>query len=157
MASKTYQETRVNLVIGEGKDAEVKISVEEASANETIKELEAANQSAAIAVAQTYTFYEVSDEDPITDFVELCPTVSEQANLINRAIVLKQQQYVRRQMSGSTFAPVEGSVDLHDVVAQVSERKSATPQEKAANALSKLLGRTVSLDELNTLIGAMQS
>ena len=157
MASKPFQETRVNLLIGEGKEAETKVSVEETSATELMKENEEKNIPTQILVSQTYTFHEVSDETPIADFQELCPNVVEQANLINRAIVLKQQQFVRRMLTATGFQPVEGSVDLRDVIGQVSERKSASPEEKAANALSKVLGRTISLEDLAQIVGMMQS
>jgi len=110
--------------------------------------------------SQSFTFHEVSKENPLGDFQSLVPTTSVQADIINRSIVLKQQQYVRRLMIGtksSPFSPVEGAYDLQSVIGAEAERKTASVEEKAANNLSKILGRPVTMEELNSLIEAMKT
>ncbi len=158
MASN-YNETRDNYKILEanGAPGEKEVSVKEDSVSELMEELttEAKGRTVEILASQTFTFHTVSETDPLTDFVAFVPSVEEQANLINRSIILKQQQFVRRLLMQKDFTPVEGAYDLYPVIGQKSERQSATPQEKAANALSKLLGRDVSIDELSNIIASL--
>jgi hypothetical protein len=158
MASN-YNETRVNYRIKEadGKVGETEISVKEEKVQEVMEELvtEAKGREVEVMASQTFTFHTVSETDPLTDFVAFVPSVEEQANLINRSVILKQQQFVRRLLMAKDFTPVEGAYDLYPVIGQKSERQSATPQEKAANALSKLLGRDVSIDELANIIASL--
>lgn len=158
MAS-TYNETRVNYRILEANGAagETEVSVKEDKVQEVMEELvtEGKGRTVDVLASQTYTFHTVSETDPVADFVAMVPSVEEQANLINRSIVLKQQQFVRRSLMAKDFTPVEGAVDLFNIIGQKSERQSATPQEKAANALSKLLGRDVSTDELAAIIASL--
>lgn len=155
--AKTYQETRVRVKTVDTKGAIDKTVLEEQDAEKWLEELKADPNiaSAEVEVSQSYTFHEVGEEDPIGDFQVLVPTTGEQANIVNRAIVLKQQQYVRKQMLSDTFVPVDGSFDLMEVVGAVSERKAASPEQKAANAFSKLLGRPVSLEELNAIVASL--
>ena len=160
MAS-TYNETRVNYRIKEadGKVGETEISVKEEKVQEVMEELvtEGKGREVEVLASQTYTFHTVSETDPLTDFTSMVPDVSEQANLINRSIVLKQQQFVRRQLMQKDFTPVEGAYDLSTIIGLKSERQAASPQEKAANALSKLLGRDVSIDELANIIASLEA
>ncbi len=154
-----YNETRVNYRIKEadGKYGETEISVKEDKVSEVMEELvtEGKGREVEVLASQTFTFHEVSETEPLTDFQTFVPDVSEQANLINRAIVLKQQQYVRRLLMAKDFTPVEGAYDLSGVIGQKSERVTASPETKAANALSKLLGRNVSTDELANIIASL--
>jgi hypothetical protein len=161
MAS-TYNETRVNYRIleADGKPGETEFSAKEEKVSNLMEELvtEGKGRSVEVLASQTYTFHEVSETDPIGDLTAMVPDIAEQANLINRSVVLKQQQYVRRQLMGTKevpFTPVEGAFDLYPVIAMKSERQTASPQEKAANALSKLLGRNVSIDELTNIISSL--
>jgi len=154
----SYNETRVNLKVTlPGGKVEDEVSIKEEKAQEMIEEAKTTADGTTIEVtaAQTYTFHEVSEQDPITDFTAFVPDIAEQANLINRAIVLKQQQFVRRQLMSKEFVPVEGAYDLMPVIGAVSERQSASPEQKAANALSKLLGRQISQDDLAAIIASM--
>lgn len=155
----TFNETRVNYRILEanGQPGETEISVKEDKVQEVMEELvtEGKGRTVEVLASQTYTFHTVSETDPITDFQAMVPSVEEQANLINRSIVLKQQQFVRRSLMAKEFTPVEGAFDLLQIIGQKSERQSATPQEKAANALSKLLGRDVSIDELSAILSSL--
>ena len=146
MAS-TYNETRVNYRIleADGSAGKTEFSVKEDKVQEVMEELvtEAKGRTVEVLASQTYTFHEVSETDPITDLAAMVPDIAEQANLVNRSVVLKQQQFVRRQLMGTKdtpFTPTEGAYDLFPVIAMKSERQTASPQEKAANALSKLLG-----------------
>ena len=156
---QTYNETRVNYRILEagGQPGETEYSVKEDKVTELMEELttEGKGRTVDVLTSQTYTFHTVSETDPLTDFVGMVPSVEEQANLINRSIILKQQQFVRRQLMGKEFTPVEGAFDLSAIIGLKSERQSATPQEKAASALSKLLGRDVSVDELSNIIASL--
>lgn len=159
MSVKSYQETRVRVkVVYTGGKTE-KTVLEESDATKWLEELKADPNvaSAEVEAAQSYNFSEVSDDDPLADFVALVPTTAEQANIVNRAIVLKQQQFIRKQMLADTFVPVDGSFDLTEVIGAVSERQKASPEQKAANALSKLLGRPVSIEDLASIISSMQS
>jgi len=154
MAMKTYQETRVRVAVTKADGKVEKTVLEEQDAAKWLEELkaDASVTNAEVQAAQTYTFYEVSDEDPITDFTQLVPSSAEQANIVNRAVVLKQQQYIRKALLSDQFVPVDGSFDLAEVCASVSERQKASPEQKAANALSKMLGRPVSVEELANII-----
>jgi hypothetical protein len=155
--AKTYQETRVRVAVTKTDGKIEKTVLEESDAQKWLEELKAdpTVSNAEVQAAQSYTFYEVSEEDPIGDFVTLVPTVAEQANIVNRAVVLKQQQFIRKQLLADTFVPVDGSFDLSEVVGAVSERQKASPEQKAANALSKMLGRQVSIDELAQIIASL--
>jgi hypothetical protein len=161
MAS-TYNETRVNYRIleADGSAGETEYSAKEEKVQSIMEELvtEGKGRSVDVLASQTYIFHEVSETSPIEDLQSMVPDVSEQANLINRSVILKQQQFVRRQLMGTKeapFTPVEGAYDLYPVIAMKSERQTASPQEKAANALSKLLGRNVSIDELTNIIASL--
>jgi hypothetical protein len=154
----TYNETRVNLKITlPGGKVEEEVSVKEEKAQELIEEAQgkADGTSVEITAAQTFTFHSVSETEPLTDFQAFVPSVEEQANLINRAIILKQQQYVRRMLMAKDFTPVDGAYDLQPVIGAVSERQTASPEQKAANALSKMLGRNVSTEELANIIASL--
>lgn len=159
MADKTYQETRVRLAITYADGKVEKTVLEESDAESYLKEAQADPKvtNAEVQVSQSYIFHEVSDEDPITDFVALVPTVAEQANIVNRAIVLKQQQFSRKQLLSDTFVPVDGAFDLAEVCGAVSERQKASPEQKAANALSKMLGRPVSVEDLAAIVASLGS
>jgi hypothetical protein len=158
MASN-YNETRVNYRVKEADGAvgKTEVSVVEEDVTKLMEELvtEGKGREVEVLASQTFTFHSVSETDPLTDFVTFVPSIEEQANLINRSVILKQQQFVRRLLMQKDFTPVEGAYDLYSIIGIKSERKSATPQEKAANALSKLLGRDVSIDELSNIIASL--
>lgn len=157
--AKTYQETRVRVAVTKSDGKVEKTVLEESDAQKWLEELKAdpSVTNAEVQAAQSYTFYEVSEEDPIGDFTVLVPTVAEQANIVNRAVVLKQQQFIRKQLLADTFVPVDGTFDLAEVVGTVSERQKASPEQKAANALAKLLGHAVSIEDLNAVLASMGS
>jgi len=147
----TRQETRVRLSYTE-KGKTKSTVLEEERAQGWIEELTADNETASVEASQTYTYHNVSVESSSTDFEELVPNPQERADLINTALDLKAQGFIRKTMLAKDFTPTEGSYDLHDIYNIVTERKSASPEEKAANALSKLLKRSVSVDELASIL-----
>jgi hypothetical protein len=153
---QTYQETRGRVVFVEGSErSKPSILPESRYADpDWIKEQEPATIE--VELQQSHTYYQVSAESAFADFEELVPSADERVDLINTALALKQQQFVRKQLLNKDFVPVEGTIDLKDVVGAVTERKTASPEQKAANALGKLLGRSISMDELNVLIEAMK-
>jgi hypothetical protein len=157
----SYLETRC-LVTWKNKKGEPDVAVvEEGDVNDYVKDVEAeGGTDIDLGHSQSFTFHKVSETDPLTDFQALVPTTSVQADIINRSIVLKQQQYVRRLMIGtksSPFLPIEGAYDLQSVIGAEAERKTASVEEKAANNLSKILGRSVTMEELNSIIEAMKT
>jgi len=93
---------------------------------------------------QSFNGREVSEETPTADLISIVPDLKEQANLINRGLVLKAQQKAR-QILGQGKAveafkrdAVDGFYDLADELAKVSERQAASPLEKLARVLSAL-------------------
>jgi hypothetical protein len=156
----TYQETRGRVVLigTNGEKQKPKVLPEKSYGDvDWIKEREEEGFSVEVEVAQTHTYHQVSVESAFADFEILVPNPDERADLINTAIALKQQQYVRKQLLASEFVPVEGSIDLIDVVGAVTERQKMSPEQKAANALSKMLGRAVTVDQLNDILSQLQT
>lgn len=86
-----------------------------------------------VVAVQTFIVYEV---DSLDEFIGLVPDAEEQANIINRAIVLKQQSTIRGIMGAEDFTAVEGNYDLRSAVGEKRERRAATPEEKLRKALS---------------------
>lgn len=156
--SKTYDETRGRVILSkDGKSEKPSILPESRYTDpEWVKEREDEGFGVAVDASQTHTYYQAELETLDEDFKELVPSEQERLDLINSALALKQQQFVRKQLLSKDFVPVEGSFDLHDVCGQVTERKTMSTQEKSANLLGKMLGRTVSLDELNALIETLK-
>lgn len=157
--AETYQETRgrVVLISSDGTRQKPKVLPEKSYGDaEWIKEQEAEGNSVEVEVAQTHTYHKVSVASAFQDFEILVPSADERADLINTAIALKQQQYVRKQLLNTSFSPIEGSIDLIDVVGAVTERQKMSPEQKTANALSKMLGRVVTVDQLNDILSQLQ-
>ncbi len=155
--SNTFQETRgrVIFISPDGSRSKPSILPESRYGDaEWIKEQEPSTIE--VELQQSHTYYQCAPETMDADFAELVPNTEERLDLINSALALKQQQFVRKQLLGKEFVPVEGTIDLKDVCGAVTERKTASPEQKAANALSKLLGKSVSLDDLNVIIEAMK-
>jgi hypothetical protein len=157
----SYLETRQVITWKNSKGKDDVAVVEEGDVENYVKGIEEeGGTDLDLGPSQSFTFHKVSETDPLTDFRNLVTSVSVQADVINRSIVLKQQQYVRRLMIGtksSPFSPVEGAYDLQSVIGAEAERKTASVEEKAANNLSKILGRSVTMEELNSIIEAMKT
>ena len=128
---------------------------DEEKLDEKVKELTEDGSQTEVKFTQTFGYHNVSVENPLQDLADLVPSLEEQANLINRALDIKQNQFVRNLMKQDNFTPVEGVYDLADVCSAVAERKSATPEQKAARALSKLAGYEITPEALASILAAM--
>jgi hypothetical protein len=153
--SKVENETRVRVDFTDKHGKKDLFISDEERAQEFLAELQAENSTGAIVYSQTFGFHEVSDTDPLNDFNTLVASPAEQANIINAGLRSKQRRYTNDLLKQDNFTPVEGVYDLSDACAAVTERKSASPEQKAANQLSKLLGRQVSTEELAAILSAM--
>lgn len=122
---------------------------------EFVAEKEEAGIKTEVKFTQTFTIYEVSDQSPLDDFATIVPNTLEQANIINSRLKRKQKKFAYALMENDNFTPVEGSYDLADAAAVVAERKSASPETKAARALSKLAGYEITPEALASILAAM--
>ena len=129
--------------------------LDEEKVAEVIAEKEEAGIKAEVKFTQTFTVYEVSDQTPLDDFGTIVPNTLEQANIINSRLKRKQRKFAYSLMENDNFTPVEGSYDLADAAAVVAERKSASPETKAARALSKLAGYEITPEALASILAAM--
>jgi hypothetical protein len=181
--STTYNETRVNLakVIAfdadgktpklDPKTGEVITSTEENLVEKKATELIAAQKAAGqeepeLAKVQTFGYTEVSGDtlsDVISDFTALIQkyqTDDAKAAIvakgyINRGVVLAQQKVVREFMLDENQVAVEGVFDLMPDAAQPGEgRRKADPRSQAAKALSTMLGRTITVEEVDNLLAS---
>lgn len=140
----------------ETKDGKHEFNIfDEDKVEEKLKELNEEGASTEVKFSQTFTYYNVSDSTPTDDLLELVASTNEQANIINRALDIKQNQFVRNLMKQDNFTPVEGTYDLADIAAKEAERKSASPETKAARALSKLAGYEITPEALASILAAM--
>jgi hypothetical protein len=140
----------------ETKDGKHEFNIfDEDKVEEKVKELNEEGAATEIRFSQTFTYYNVSDTTPTDDLLELVSSLTEQANIINRALDIKQNQFVRGLMKQDNFTPVEGTYDLADIAAREAERKSASPETKAARALSKLAGYEITPEALASILAAM--
>jgi hypothetical protein len=130
--------------------------VDEDKLQEFMTEKEEGGLKAEVKFTQTFGIYEVSDQDPLGDLQVLVPSPLEQANIINSRLRRKQSKFIDSLLEQDNFTPVEGVYDLSDACATVAERKSASPELKAARAISKLAGREISVEELASIIEAMK-
>lgn len=95
-----------------------------------------------IQVAQSALFTEAAQID---DLLVLCTKAGaeDKAESIalghfNRGAVLAQQQEIRQLLEDPKFEPVEGTLSLAYAIAEKSESRAKSPEEKAAKALSAL-------------------
>lgn len=153
--SKVTNETyvRIDFIDKSGKHDYLK--VDEEAVQEKMAEITADGGQAEIKFTQTFAVHEVSDENPLEDLASIVSNPLEQANLINRALRIKELKFVSDLFKSDTFTPVEGVYDLSDAAAAVTERKSATPEVKAARALSKLAGYEITPEALASILAAM--
>lgn len=121
------------VVTGEGDDRSV---VPEKSFDKQTKAAkESGGDEPSFSAVQTFQVYEVEN---MAEFLELVTIEEEQKNIINRALVLKQQQGARAILLDDKFEQIEGTYDLRDLCGELRERRAATPAEKALSALGKL-------------------
>lgn len=112
-------------------DAQAKQSTEDALAKQESRDPNTVPVPELVGV-QSFTKYSIETDE---DFALLVPELKERINLVNRALGIKQNQYIRDFMTDEKFEPVEGSIDLVDVCAKPTERRAASPTEKAAKLL----------------------
>ena len=121
------------VVTGEGDDRS--IATEKAFEKQVKAAAEAGAEEPTFTAVQTFQVYEVENTE---EFLELVTNDAEQVNIINRALVLKQQQGARAILLDDKFVQVDGSYDLRELCGELRERRAATPAEKALSALGKL-------------------
>lgn len=135
------------VVTGEGDDRS--IATEKAFDKQVKAAKEAGGEEPTFSAVQTFQVYEVENT---AEFLELVTNEEEQKNIINRALVLKQQQGARAILLADNFEQVEGTYDLRELCGELRERRAATPAEKALSALGKL-----SAEELAAVMAQFQA
>lgn len=182
----TYNETRVNLSgvikfqedgktpVTDLKTGEIVTSTDEnlveKKANEIIAAQKATGQAEPEASKiQTFQYTEIGGatlDEVVADFKALIEKYQQDAgnqakvaaSIVNRGVVLAQQKSLREFMLDAEQPAVEGVYDLMtDAVVPGEGRRKADPRTQAAKALTALLGRTVSVDEVNTLLASFQT
>lgn len=103
-----------------------------------------------------------SEASAIDELLHLCSAAGKEdaaegiaLGHFNRGAVLAQQQEIRGLLEDPTFTPQEGVLDLCYAIAQKSESRAKSPQEKAAKLLAntpELAG--VTADEIAALLRA---
>ena len=124
-----------------GKDELVSIS--ETQFNKLVEEAKGATPPTEPPEAlrqQTFTLHEA---ESIEDIQTMCPDLSVGIDLFNRGASLKQLNEIRDLMESAlegddSFATVEGSYDLADVIGRKTERRKMSPLDKALKALGNL-------------------
>lgn len=112
-----------------------------------------------VQVAQSCIFVEAK---AIDELLPLCsaPGKEDQAESValghfNRGGVLAQQQEIRALLEDPKFEPQEGTLNLAYAIAQKSESRAKSPEEKAAKILAGLPALAgVSTDEIQQLLAA---
>jgi len=115
-----------------------------------------------IQVAQSALFTEAKQID---ELLQLCTKAGaeDKAESIalghfNRGAVLAQQQEIRALLEDPKFEPREGVLDLSYAIAEKSESRAKSPEEKAAKALQALPGlQGMGLDEIQRLLAEFQA
>jgi hypothetical protein len=153
--SKLANETYVRIDYVTKENVHDFVIVDESNVEDKLAELTEKGAVGEVKFTQTFGVHEVSDESPLDDLASLVGNQTEQANIINRSLRIKQMKHKTDLMSNDNFTPVEGVYDLADVAAAVSERKTASPEAKAARALSKLAGFEVTPEALAEILRAM--
>lgn len=84
---------------------------------------------------QTFTAYETEND---SDIMTLVPGEAERVNIFNRGLALKQQNEMRSLMLDDSWQAVEGAYDLAAACAEATERRAATPIDKAKKIFASL-------------------
>jgi hypothetical protein len=169
----TYNETRVNLTAAilesDGKTIKkddktgepVVISVDnktEKQANELIASYKTAGLPEPEATKiQTFQYTTCDSPDQLVSLLKVYNPDGDIAeklavDIINRGLVLAQQKSVREFMLDPDQAVVEGVYDLMQDVKPGEGRRKADPASKAIKAMSELLGRPITQEELNSFL-----
>lgn len=165
-----YSRTKENNEDGTpGRKAEYSV-LPETRANKRIEEAKKANAEGKldadlvpeVVVAQSALFTEAKQID---ELLPLCTKAgqedkAEQIALghFNRGAVLAQQQEIRQLLDDPKFEPVEGVLNLAYAIAEKSEARAKSPEEKAAKALAALpafAGKNT--DEIMALLAEFQA
>lgn len=138
-------ETRVAYKDGE----KIKVLTEK-SFNEMNEELSKKGEPQIEALyAQSCEFPFVSEETPLEELATLVPNKAQEAAVINRGLILYEQQYINRLLTSKDFTPVEGNLNLTVALEKIGTRQSASRKdvsdilsemspEKVAEILAKL-------------------
>lgn len=102
----------------------------------------------------------ITEAKAIDELLQLCSKAGaeDKAETIalghfNRGAVLVQQQEIRALLEDPKFEPVEGALSLAYAIAEKSESRAKSPEEKAAKALSALPQFSgMGLDEIQALL-----
>jgi hypothetical protein len=115
---------------------------------------------------QTFQYSEISEADPAGELITLLSHYNQDAeqvlkvaaSIINRGLVLAQQNFGREFMKDSDQASVEGVYDLMTDASKPGEgRRKADPASKAVKALSELLGQSITADDLAALLASFKA
>lgn len=129
--SKVKTATYVTLTVeGESK------SFSESAFNKQVEEA-TKNQTEAPVPVKRQTFL-IHEADSVDDILQVCPNEQVAVDLFNRGATLKQLNEIRDLMEDDTFEVVEGSYDLKDTIARVTERKKLSPMDKVLRSLGQL-------------------
>lgn len=142
----------------------------EARANKRIEEAKKANAEGKldadlipeVQVAQSALFTEAAAIDAL---LPLCTKAgaedkAEEIALghFNRGAVLAQQQEIRQLLEDPKFEPAEGTLNLAYAIAEKSESRAKSPEEKAAKALQALPQFSgMGLDEIQQMLAAFSA
>jgi len=180
----TYNDTRINLqTVVYSTDADGKAVVEldektgeqvtelfgkgnttEKKANATIAEFKTKGlPEPEILKIQTFQYSEVGSSIELDTLIASYNPDPEQAEkvkvaIINRGLVLAQQNLAREFMLDTDQAGVEGVYDLMLDASKPGEgRRKADPASKAVKALSELLGQNITADDLAALLASFKA
>jgi hypothetical protein len=133
--SKVKTATYVTLTV----DGESK-SFSESAFNKQVEEATKSNTAPPTPLKrQTFLMHEAEVvSDGIEDILSVCPNAQVAVDLFNRGASLKQLNEIRDLMEDDTFEVVEGSYDLKDTIARVTERKKLSPMDKVLRSLGQL-------------------
>ena len=95
-----------------------------------------------IVAEQNFLFQKVGDDESPSDWLaQYVPNTTVQRDLINRAVILKQQQKAGRLLQSDDFAPQPDSpIDLGQYLNDEAERVTGDPKTKAIRNMVKAFG-----------------
>ena len=136
----------------------------EKKANATIAEFKTKGlPEPEILKIQTFQYSEVGSSSELDALIPQYNPDPDQAEkvkiaIINRGLVLAQQNFAREFMLDPDQAGVEGVYDLMLDASKPGEgRRKADPASKAVKALSELLGQSITADDLAALLASFKS
>ena len=180
--STTYNDTRINLQtvkFSTSADGASTVEVDEKSGENLTEVLENATEKKANEVIasfktkglpepevlkiQTFQYSEVTTSSELDSLIAKYNTDPDQAEkvkvaIINRGLILAQQNFGREFMKDADQAGVEGVYDLMLDASKPGEgRRKADPASKAVKALSELLGQNITADDLAALLASFKA